>query len=361
MHNDFDDDEPRLPWTVDSKHDARLNDNEATLFKRSSRKRSEPMLGDNPSVANSQPAETLPLQLEAFEPPAASTPETVVADCPVVSSDKPGIVLVDPFGIEPEPFNGRGIAVFDPDQNRELIDDIRARGNTVPVRLRPRPDGSGWTCPSGSRRVNAGRVIAAEQPGFRVRAIIDDTMTDAEAYALCLADNHGRSEVTPLQRGREIRWAIEHLHGGSRKAYIEQHGADPSVVSRALDLVGLPESILACAEDRETLPTVFAEKLSPRMKDKNERKAILARAKALDGKQLPAAGLLRYLLTGQRGTPRPDRRELTFGNGRTKVRATMTIASDRSMTLKVPPLAELTAEQKGELEAFVKEQLGGLF
>lgn len=361
MHNDYDDDEPRLPWTVDSKDDARLNDNEATLFKRPSRKRPGSAPGDHASVANSQRSETMPLQLDAFDPPAASTPATVMAPSSIVASDRPGIVLVDPFAIEPEPFNGRGLAVFDPDQNRELIDDMRARGNTVPVRLRPRPDGAGWTCPSGSRRVNAGRVIAAEQPGFRVRAITDDTMTDADAYALCLADNHGRSEVTPLQRGREIKWAIEHLHGGSRKSYIEQHGTDPSVVSRALDLVGLPEPILACAQDPETLPTVFAEKLSPRLKDKNERKAILARAKALDGEQLRPAGLLRYLLTGQRGTPRPGRRELAFGNGRTKVRATMTIAPDHSMTLKVPPLGELTAEQKSELEAFVKEQLGGLF
>jgi ParB/RepB/Spo0J family partition protein len=361
MHNDYDDDEPRLPWTVDRKDDAPLNDNEATLFKRPSRKRLRPTPGNHASVASSQPSETMPLQLDAFDPPAVSPPKAVAADCSVVASDKAGFVLVDPFAIEPEPFNGRGLAVFDPDRNRELIDDMRARGNTVPVRLRPRPDGPGWTCPSGSRRVNAGRIIAAEQPGFRVGAIIDYTMTDADAYALCLADNHGRSDVTPLQRGREIKWAIDHLHGGSRKAYVEQHGADPSVVSRALDLVSLPEQILACAENRETLPTLFAEKLAPRLKDKEDRKIILARAKGLNGDRLPPSTLLRYLLTGQRETPVPDRRVMQFGSGRAKVRATVIIAPDRSMTFKLPCVAMLTDEQKRELEAFVKEQLGGLF
>jgi predicted ATP-dependent endonuclease of OLD family len=42
--------------------------------------------------------------------------------------------------------------------------------------------------------------------------------TDGAGLCLCLSDNRGRSEVTPLRRGRETKWAIEHLHGRSRQS-----------------------------------------------------------------------------------------------------------------------------------------------
>lgn len=270
------------------------------------------------------------------------------------------IVFVDPFAIEPEPFNGRGLAAFDPDANRELIEDMRIRGNTVPVRLRPNRERTSWTCASGSRRVNSARIIAADQPAFRIAAIIDDAMTNADAYALCLADNHGRSDVTPMQRGREMKWAITHLHGGDRKAYIRRHGVDASVVSRALDLVDLPEPVLACAADRENLPTVFAEKLSPRLKDKTQRKVILARAKALAEERLSAARLLGYLLGGDRQAPPIDRRTIGFGSGRNRVCATVTVAPDGTAVFKVPAAARLGQAERAEMAQFLKAQVDEL-
>lgn len=353
-------DQPRLPWTVADEKQAPTNNSSAALFKRPPKRPKRAAALEQPGIASSQSPAPPAVQLDAFEEPLPARTSGVVIDYTVIASDRPGIVLIDPFAVQPEPFNGRGLAIFDPDRNRELIDDIRTRGNTVPVRVRPRPDGSGWTCPSGSRRVNAARVIAAEQSGFRVRAIIDESMTNADAYALCLADNHGRTGVTPLQRGREIKWAIEHLHGGSRQAYIEHQGVDPSVVSRALDLVTLPEPILAHAADREELPTVFAEKLSPRLKDKIERKIVMARAKALGDERLPAPRLLRYLLTGERTAPAADRREIRLGSGRNKLRARVILAPDGSSTLTLPALSSLTAEEKGQLVSFVREQLDEL-
>lgn len=325
----------------------------------SARQRSRSDRSDAP-VASSQPTPKYdPVQLDAF---AGSS--DAAGDGPgrfdAVGSNNPGIVLVDPFAIEPEPFNGRGLAVFDPARNRDLIDAMRVRGNTVPVRLRPRADGQGWTCASGSRRVNAGRIIAANQPGFRVAAIIDESMTDTEAYALCLADNRGRNGVTALQQGREIKWAIAHLHGGSRQAYIDEHGTDKSVVSRALELVNLPEAVLAAAEDREALSTLFAEKLAPKLKDKVERKVVFARLKALGTDRLPGPRLLAYLLTGNREAPAPDRRIVRLGTGRDRVIASITVAPDRSAVLKVPALGSLTVEQRTELQAFLNHEIGNL-
>ncbi len=324
----------------------------------------EPEEAADKRLASSQQQRTC--KRPAGSPKASDPSPTEVLSSAVARSqvepaiDAGRIVFVDPFNIEPEPFNGRGLAAFDPNANRELIEDMRIRGNTVPVRLRLNQERTGWTCPSGSRRVNSARIIAADQPAFLIAAIIDDAMTDADAYALCLADNHGRSDVTPMQRGREMKWAITHLHGGDRKAYIRQHRVDASVVSRALDLVDLPEPILACAADRETLPTVFAEKLSPRLKNKAERKVILARAKALADERLSAPRLLGYLLGGDRLAPPIDRRTVGFGSGRNRVRATVTVALDGAAVFKVPATARLGPEERAELAQFLKAQVDEL-
>lgn len=318
----------------------------------------------DPSVANSQRLQPRKRATgnRAKDHQGPITPASICAKTTgnEAAEDASRIVLVDPFDVISEPFNGRGLAVFDPEANRALIDDMRIRGNTVPVRLRPKKNGPGWTCPSGSRRVNAARHIAGENPGFKIAAIVDEAMTDAEAYALCLADNLGRDDVTPMQRGREMKWAIANLYGGDRSAYIREHGVHSSVVSRAIELIELPEVILACAKNRETLPTVFAEKLAPRLKDKGERKVILALAKALGDARLEAPRLLDYLLTGEQEAPARDRRSVFFGSGRHRVRATVTVAPNGSALFKVPAILKLDDAQRAEMAVFLKEQVDAL-
>ena len=316
------------------------------------------------SVASSQQGQKRKRQVGIAKADARSDPAdlgpTHVTNEIAIAPGKSQIVYVDPFKIVPEAFNGRGLAPFDPIANRDLIEDMRVRGNTVPVALRPKADNTGWTCPSGSRRVNSAKIIAVDDPEFRVAAIIYEAMTDAQAYALCLADNHGRSEVTAMQRGREIRWALANLYNGDRSAYCRNHRVDTSVVTRALDLVGLPEPILACAVDREALPTLFAEKLAPRLKEKAERKVILDRAKALGDDRLEAPRLLSYLLTGERETPPRDRRMAFYGSGRDRVRASVTVAPNGSALIKVPATLKLDAVQRAEMALFLKEQVDGL-
>jgi len=277
----------------------------------------------------------------------------------IIQSELHGIVLLDPFAVEPEPFNGRGQAIFVPDDNRDLIDDMRIRGNTVPIAVRPRPAGPGWTCPSGSRRLRSAREIRSQLPDFRVRAIIHPNMSDEEAYALCLADNRGRNGVTEFQRAREIAWEFAHLFASDRKKYLAEHAIDPSVLTRALDLAAMPEAILCCADDREQLRFNFAEKVSPRLKEKGDGKKILARATALDG-TLPPAKLQRYLLTGEAELAPADRQVRQFGKGRNKVRASCARAADGSATIKVPAVSRLTIDEQAALAEFLREVLADL-
>lgn len=135
---------------------------------------------------------------------------------------------------------------------------------------------------------------------------------------------------------------------------------DKSVVSRALELVNLPDSVLAAAEDREALSTLFVEKLAPGLKDKTERKVILARLKALGSDRLPGPRLLAYLLTGRRGAAAPVRRIVRFGSGRSRHKATFTVAPGRSAVLRLPNTTTLNHEQKQELKHFLSDQIGKL-
>lgn len=112
------------------------------------------------------------------------------------SDIRPGIVRVDPRTIMIDPVNVRHGMVFDPEAQVELITSMRIIGNTVPVRLRPNPDGGYW-CPSGLQRLGAALHILHDQPGFELNAIITKSMDDREAFALGEADNAGRTAVAP--------------------------------------------------------------------------------------------------------------------------------------------------------------------
>ena len=121
-----------------------------------------------------------------------------------------GVMLVDPRAIVIDPVNVRHGVPFDPTARGELIENMRAVGNTVPVRLRCDPGGSlGFQCLSESQRCGAALYIQQHDPRFRLRAIIADTMSDKEAFAIAEADNAGRSGITAMQRrgSERISWS----------------------------------------------------------------------------------------------------------------------------------------------------------
>lgn len=219
-------------------------------------------------------------------PPFAPVPDTV-----------PGVMLVDPRFVAVDPVNARHGLVFDPAAQDELITSMRAIGNTVPVRLRPGADGD-YLCPSGSQRLGAALHIQREQPGFRLRAIINEAMDDREAFALGEADNAGRTSVQPMQQARKWAEALDTIYGGDRQAFIAATGRSASVVSRTLALATLPEHILACCNDVDALTPYFAEQLAPRLADMDQAAVVRRRAEALaaTGKRLAGPKLIRLLL-----------------------------------------------------------------
>lgn len=208
------------------------------------------------------------------------------------------IVRVDPRMITIDPVNVRHGMAFDPEAQVELITSMRIIGNTVPVRLRPNPDGGYW-CPSGSQRLGAALHILHDQSGFELNAIITKTMDDREAFALGEADNAGHTAVAPMLQARKWAHALKYLYGGNRQAFIAATGRSPSLVSRTLALAALPNFILSCCSDVEALTPHFSEQLAPKLADPGEKANVQRRAKALavTGKKLPGPQLIRALVT----------------------------------------------------------------
>lgn len=240
--------------------------------------------------------------------PAVSAPNLATDPRTPLPDVLPGIALVDPRFVTIDPVNARHGLAFDPEAQAELITSMRAVGNTVPVRLRPDAAG-GYLCPSGSQRLGAALHIQREQPGFRLRAIIADTMDDREAFALGEADNADRTNVPPMQQARKWVEALNTIYGGDRQAFIAATGRSASVVSRTLALASLPEHILACCSDVEGLTPYFAEQLAPRLADPDEEMEVRRRAEALTlaGRRLPGAKLIRVLLEdADRTMPEPQ-------------------------------------------------------
>lgn len=236
--------------------------------------------------------------------PTSLTTLATVLD--VIPDATPGVVLVDPRAIAIDPVNVRHGLSFDAEARGELIASMRNLGNTVPVRLRPAPNGGlGFLCPSGSQRLGAALHIQRDDPAFRLRAVVAETMTDDEAFAIAEADNAGRSAVSAMQQARHWAATLETVYGGNRQAFIAATGRSASSVSRTLALVALPDHVLACCADVEALTPYFAEQLVPRLADPAEEPAIRRRAEALkaSGRRLPGAALVRALLTDTLAKP----------------------------------------------------------
>jgi ParB/RepB/Spo0J family partition protein len=238
----------------------------------------------------------LPAPVSTSTSKALGTLDTLLA---LIPDAVKGVMLVDPRIITIDPVNVRHGMRFDPAVRGELIESMRGVGNTVLVRLRRDPNGgSGFLCFSGSQRWGSAMHIQQDDPGFRLRAIIADTMTDKEAFEIAEADNAGRSGVTPMQQARQWATMLEQVYAGNRQEFIAATGRSASIVSRTLALLTLPDYVRACCSDVEALTPYFAERLVPRLADSAEEPAIRRRADALiaTGRCLPGPRLVQALL-----------------------------------------------------------------
>jgi ParB/RepB/Spo0J family partition protein len=190
----------------------------------------------------------------------------------------PEIVDLDLSLIDPSPVNPRHGVSFDALMNRELYDDIARRGQQLPVFVRK--SAGRYELITGARRFGAIRTLEKEKPGLKIRAQIVEA-DDLGAWRLADAENAGRRDITPMQRARSLHYACKQFLNGNQAELAKRIGRDPSVVSRTLKLLDIPDEVLAALKDPEGVSVNFADKLSEILDDPDKRRRALEEAARL--------------------------------------------------------------------------------
>jgi ParB family chromosome partitioning protein len=157
-----------------------------------------------------------------------------------------GEQLLDPRLIKPSRWADRHPDSFASLAFMELRDEIAAAGGNVqPVKVRPisgASPSSGEPCYElvfGSRRTRACRDL-----GLRVRAVIDDGLSDQDLYVQMQRENRGRANLSAWEQGVSYRRALDEGLFPSARRLAEVIGVDQSNLSKALRVASLPEEVV---------------------------------------------------------------------------------------------------------------------
>jgi ParB family chromosome partitioning protein len=167
--------------------------------------------------------------------------------------------------------NGRAGTTFDPKKNKSLIADIRKNGQQTPVLARSR--GGSYEVIAGTRRLGAIRALNAEGCPMTIKAIVGE-LSDEAAWLVAEKENADRRSLSPMQRARSWDYAIRMFHNGRQDLFAESAGEDPSVVSRTLMILKIPQEVLDAVQDPEAVSVHFASQLVPELGN-DERAAII--------------------------------------------------------------------------------------
>ena len=174
------------------------------------------------------------------------------------------VVELDPSECSIFKGNGRADTVFDPKKNKALIADIAKNGQQTPVLARA--SAAGHEVIAGTRRLGAVRALNADGHQLMIKAVVGK-LSDEEAWLIAEKENADRRSLSSMQRARSWSYAIETFHGGRQDQFAESVGEDPSVVSRTLKLLKVPQDVLNAVKDPESLSVHFASQLVPVLDD----------------------------------------------------------------------------------------------
>src|SRR3546814_13190238 len=85
--------------------------------------------------------------------------------------------------------------------------------------------------------------------------------TDEEAFRVSDVENRSRKDITDWERGIEYSRALAEFYNGSQNEMAEHLKISSSWLSRLLDVVRLPEAIIAAFADRNDI-TVRVDRTS---------------------------------------------------------------------------------------------------
>src|SRR3546814_5391391 len=87
--------------------------------------------------------------------------------------------------------------------------------------------------------------------------------TDEEAFRVSDVENRSRKDITDWERGIEYSRALAEFYNGSQNEMAEHLKISRSWLSRLLDVVRLPEAIIAAFADRHDITVRVARDIQP--------------------------------------------------------------------------------------------------
>jgi ParB family chromosome partitioning protein len=128
---------------------------------------------------------------------------------------------------------------FDRAALERLAESLKTRGQLQPIRVRWEEGRGVYVVIMGERRWRAAGMAGLAT----LRCVVQETPETAEELlALQLVENALREDLKPIEQARAYRRLMD-AHGWSGVRVARELAVDPSVVSRALSLLELPEAV----------------------------------------------------------------------------------------------------------------------
>jgi ParB family chromosome partitioning protein len=163
---------------------------------------------------------------------------------------------------------------FDAEQLRLLSEDIKARGQLQPIRVRWSAAHQKWIIIAGERRWRACKLAGLPKISC---LFIDREMSEQDIRSEQLVENLLREDLSPMEQARGFRQLMD-LNGWTATELAANLHVSNATVSRALALLKLPEDLQAKVEDG-TLPPTTAYQVA-KVKDAGKQRQLAEKAVA---------------------------------------------------------------------------------
>lgn len=173
---------------------------------------------------------------------------------------------VDPARCRPWRLHNRDLDHLTEDSCRDLIDAfLSAKKQRIPAivrRLKGDPDHD-FEIIAGVRRWWTVQWLRDHHhPEYEYLVTIQN-VEDEEAFRVSDIENRSRKDITDWERGVEYSRALAEFYNGSQNEMAEHLNISRSWLSRLLDVVRLPEAIIAAFSDRHDITVRVARDIKP--------------------------------------------------------------------------------------------------
>lgn len=173
---------------------------------------------------------------------------------------------VDPARCRPWRLHNRDLDHLTEDSCRDLIDAfLSAKKQRIPAivrRLKDDPDHD-FEIIAGVRRWWTVQWLRDHHhPEYEYLVTIQN-VEDEEAFRVSDIENRSRKDITDWERGVEYSRALAEFYNGSQNEMAEHLNISRSWLSRLLDVVRLPEAIIAAFSDRHDITVRIARDIKP--------------------------------------------------------------------------------------------------